>query len=181
MFAVAALKAPSVIIIDEIDGLLMEKDSKHNGAANRVKAEFSTQWSSCQDAGFDVIVVGTTIRPWVLDIGIISRFARVIYMPLPNAQDVKSILQMSMKKLHHGLQDGDFDALACLAYGRSARSLINVGRDVFWYVQKKILDAPFFRAVWSQSTLYCYMANLIQGENQQSDLLGPLLCQRSQR
>ena len=52
-----------------------------------------------------------------------------------------------MDDVYHGLQDGISDALACLAYGRSARSLIKVGSDVFWYVQKKILDASFFHAV----------------------------------
>ena len=180
LFAVAALKAPSMIILDEIDGLLMGKDSEHDGASNKVKAEFLAQWSSCQDAEYDVIVVGTTNRPWVLDIGIISRFKRVIYIPLPNAQDVKSILRMSMDDVYHGLQDGDFDALACLAYSRSARSLIHVGSDVFWYVQKKILDASFFHAVWFQPTRLVNWL-MCSGKNQQSDLLGPLRRQRSQR
>ena len=125
----------------------MSKDSERDGASNKVKAEFLDQWSSCQDAGSDVIIVGTTIRPWVLEIGIISRFKRVTYIPLPNVEDVKSILRLSMDEVYHGLKDGDFDALASLAHGRSARSLINVGSDVFWYVQSKILDATFFHTV----------------------------------
>ena len=151
LFIVAALKAPSVIILDEIDGLLTDKASEHDGASNKVKAEFLAGWSRCQDARSDVIVVGTTNRPWVLDRGIISRFRKVIYIPLPTAQDVKSILQLIMKEVHHGLKDGDFDALASLAYGMSARTIINMGSDVFLSADEKILDASFFHPVCFQS------------------------------
>ena len=147
LFLVATLKAPSVIILDEIDGLLIDKASEHDGASNKVKAEFLAEWSRCQDARSDVIVVGTTNRPWVLDRGIISRFRKVIYIPLPTAQDVKSIFQLIMKEVHHGLKDGDFDALASLACGMSARTIINMGSDVFWSAQNKILVASFFHQV----------------------------------
>lgn len=151
LFTVATLKAPSVIILDEINGLLTEKASEHGGASNKVKAEFRAEWSRCQDASSDVIVVGTTNRPWVLDGGILSRFRKVIYIPLPNAQDVKSILQLVMKEVYHGLKDGDFDALASLAYGMSARTIINMGSDVYWSAHEKIMDASFVHPVCFQS------------------------------
>ena len=130
LFAVAALKAPPVIVLDEIGCLLMDENSEQDGASYKVRAEFASEWSSCQDAGSDVIEVGTTNRPWALDRGIISRVKRVIYIPLPNAEDVKSILRLSTKD-RYGLKDEDFDALACLAYSRSARSLTNLGSDGF--------------------------------------------------
>ena len=40
LFIAATLKAPSVMILDEIDGLLTHKASEHDGAWNKVKAEF---------------------------------------------------------------------------------------------------------------------------------------------
>lgn len=150
LFIVATLKAPSVIILDEFDGLLIDKASEHDGASNKVKAEFLAEWSRCQDTRSDIIVVGPMNRPWVLDWGIISRFRKVIYIPLPTAQDVKSILQLIMKEVHHGLKDGDFDALASLACGKSARTIINISSDVFWSAQKTILAASFFHRVCFQ-------------------------------
>ena len=152
LFTVAALKAPSIILLDEIDGLLADNSSEHDTASNKVKAQFLASWSCCQDERSDVIVVGTTNRPWALDIGIISRFQSVIYIPLPTAQDVKSILQSQMKNLYHGLQDGDFDALAGLACGMSARSIIKIGKTTFWSAQEKILSASYFHTVRFHST-----------------------------
>ena len=147
LFTVAALKAPSMILLDEIDGLLADRSSEHDGASNKVEAQFLASWSCCQDEGSNVIVVGTTNRPWALDTGIISRFQSVVYIPLPTVQDVKFILQSSLKDVYHGLKDGDFDALACLASGRSARSIVKIGTATFWSVQEKILSATYFHAV----------------------------------
>ena len=141
-----------MILLDEIDGLLADKSSEHDVASTKVKAQFLASWSCCQDEGSNVIVVGTTTRPWALDTGIISRFQTVVYIPLPTVQDVKSILQSSMKDLYHGLQDGDFDALACLASGRSARSIDQIRTATFWSAQEKILSASYFHAVGFDST-----------------------------
>ena len=147
LFTVAALKAPSMILLDEIDGLLADRSSEHDGASNKVKTQFLASWSCCQDEGSNVIVVGTTNRPWALDTGIVSRFQSVVYIPLPTVQDVKSLLQSSMKDVYHGLKDGDFDALASLASGRSARSIVQIGTATFWSAQEKILSASYFHAV----------------------------------
>ena len=125
----------------------MDRNSEQDGASYKIKAQFMSEWSKCQEAGSDVLIVGTTNRPWTLDKAIVSRFSEVIYIPLPNAEDVKSILQLSMKYRYHGLKDGDFDALAGLAHGSNVRSLNGVGTRVFWYAQKKAFDATFFHVV----------------------------------
>ena len=149
LFTVAALMAPSMILLDDIDALLADRSLEYDGVSNSVKAQFAASWSRCQDEGSKVIVVGTTCRPWVLDTGIISRFESVVYVPLPTVQDIKSILQSRMNNVYHGLKDGDFDALASLACGMSARSIIKIVKGTFCSAREKILSASYFHAVGS--------------------------------
>ncbi|CAI5716823.1 unnamed protein product [Peronospora effusa] len=87
LFAVAAVKQPSVIFIDEIDSLLTQRSSTENEASRRMKTEFLVQLDGAGTKAKDIIlVVGATNRPQELDEAARRRFVKRLYIPLPSLE-----------------------------------------------------------------------------------------------
>ncbi|CAI5731964.1 unnamed protein product [Peronospora destructor] len=87
LFAVAAVKQPSVIFMDEIDSLLTQRSSTENEASRRMKTEFLVQLDGAGTKAKDIIlVVGATNRPQELDEAARRRFVKRLYIPLPSLE-----------------------------------------------------------------------------------------------
>lgn len=100
MFSLARKLSPTIIFIDEIDGLL-EKRSSISGRSSRLEIvnEFMSQWdglSSNLNSG--VIVMGATNRPFVLDDAVLRRLPRRILIDLPDAKSRLEIVENLLKE-----------------------------------------------------------------------------------
>lgn len=68
LFGVARCFAPSVIFVDEIDSLLIQRSEGENEATRRLKTEFLIQWDGAASRPQDrLLLVGATNRPQELD------------------------------------------------------------------------------------------------------------------
>ncbi|RNF09884.1 putative katanin-like protein, putative,serine peptidase, Clan SJ, family S16 [Trypanosoma conorhini] len=85
LFAVAVVKQPSVIFIDEIDSLLSVRGDGEMDAVRRVKTEFLVQLDGvATDRGDRVLLIGATNRPDELDEAARRRMEKRLYIPLPD-------------------------------------------------------------------------------------------------
>jgi len=89
LFALARLKAPSVIFFDEIDSILTKRSGSEHEAGRRLKTEFLVQVDGCNGAskaqpGASVLVIGATNRPFDLDEAALRRLTKRIYIELPD-------------------------------------------------------------------------------------------------
>ncbi|OQS06801.1 fidgetin, partial [Thraustotheca clavata] len=110
LFAVAAVKQPSVIFIDEIDSLLTQRSSTENEASRRMKTEFLVQLDGAGTKSKDIIlVVGATNRPQELDEAARRRFVKRLYIPLPSAEARLDMIQRLLSKNKHDLQLSDMN------------------------------------------------------------------------
>lgn len=106
LYATAAIHAPSVIFLDEIDALSRQRGGgQESGAERRLLNTFLGELDGLQnkreDAPF-ILTVGATNVPWELDRAILSRFSGgMIYVPLPDAEARRAILGLYLDKRGH--------------------------------------------------------------------------------
>eukprot|EP00483_Globobulimina_turgida_P013147 UN13171 len=94
LFALAKEEKPSIIFIDEIDSLATKRADNEQDSTRRVKTEFLLQM---QNAATGVLVLGATNCPWDIDSGVRRRFAKRIYISLPD-----KAARMAIFKIHIG-------------------------------------------------------------------------------
>lgn len=95
VFSLARRVQPTVIFIDEVDGLFRERSSSEHEAHKNLKAEFMQLWDglATDDHGSMVVVLGATNRPYDVDPAILRRMPRAFEIGLPNHQERMSILR----------------------------------------------------------------------------------------
>jgi len=93
--------APSVVFIDEIEALTPDRDSPGgvSGAEGRVLAQFLAELDGLESKGGEelVITIAATNKPWMLDDAVLSRFARLIYIDLPNEAAREGMFRLNIE------------------------------------------------------------------------------------
>ncbi|KAF8382724.1 figl-1, partial [Pristionchus pacificus] len=124
LFAVARLKLPSVIFIDEVDSLLSSRSESEHESSRRIKTEFLVQLdgvATCKDER--LLVLGATNRPYELDEAARRRFAKRLYVGLPERDARVSIVKRSLEGVEHAMGDGEYDEVAEMTAGYSGADM----------------------------------------------------------
>ena len=104
----------AVVFFDEIDALTSERDDAGNEAISRVVCELLAQMDGVKKKSPQqrLLVIGATNRPWKIDSAFLrpGRFDEQIYVPLPDNEARKTIIQNSIAYLP-GYANIDTDAL----------------------------------------------------------------------
>lgn len=100
LFAVATVRQPSVIFIDEIDSLLSMRGEGEMDSVRRVKTEFLVQLDGvATDRGDRVLLIGATNRPDELDEAARRRMEKRLYIPLPDEVARRELIQRLLRSL----------------------------------------------------------------------------------
>jgi SpoVK/Ycf46/Vps4 family AAA+-type ATPase len=100
LFAVARVKQPSVVFIDEIDSMLTTRQEGEGEASRRVKTEFLVHLDGVATTGDDrVLIVGATNRPEELDEAARRRLEKRLYIPLPDLQGRIQMVKIALRTL----------------------------------------------------------------------------------
>ncbi|XP_063730363.1 spastin isoform X2 [Eleginops maclovinus] len=157
LFAVARELQPSIIFIDEVDSLLCERREGEHEASRRLKTEFLLEFDGVQSGGDDrVLVMGATNRPQELDeavlrymmklqtlrnysvficcklnnnIPLYRRFAKRIYVALPDAETRLTLLENLLAKHGNPLSKTELSHLAKKSEGYSGSDLTSLAKD----------------------------------------------------
>ena len=129
LFAVARARAPSIIFLDEIDGVA---SSTHTGMVNVMKTLLETR--DAAHAGDPVVIlVGATNSPDKLDKAILDRMGEPIVFRALDAEARRHILQREVNCKGGGaveLSSADWDTVVPLTAGFSGRRLADIATDV---------------------------------------------------
>jgi len=103
LFRVAREEHPAVIFLDEIEALSISREASSNSANLQV---VSTLLAELDGMGFKdesqfVLTIGATNVPWLLDSGILRRFPKRIYVPLPDLPLREAILCLHLQGKGH--------------------------------------------------------------------------------
>ena len=107
LFELAKERAPSIILIDEMDSLGRTRTGNESETERRIKTEFLKQMDKIRNIKERVSVFATTNMPWEMDIAALRRFERKILVPMPNMETRKQILELHAGTNHY-LTDNDW-------------------------------------------------------------------------
>lgn len=130
LFEEAALYAPCIIFIDEIDAVGSKRGTdngsggiqEHNHAVNQLLA--CMDGFSSKHAANPIIVIGATNHESSLDPALLrpGRFDRIVHVPLPGTKDRADILKIHLSKVIFA-QDINLETIAKLTPGFSGADL----------------------------------------------------------
>ncbi|XP_061546493.1 spastin isoform X2 [Phycodurus eques] len=130
LFAAARELQPSVIFIDEVDSLLSERREGEQEFSRRLKTEFLIEFDGVQSGGDDrVLVMGATNRPQELDEAVLRRFAKRVYVTLPDEKTRSTLLQHLLSKHGSPLRKNELSCLAKATAGYSGSDLTSLAKD----------------------------------------------------
>lgn len=103
LFRVARKSSPSVIFMDEIEALAISRTENIGSANMQVVSTLLAELDGLEFKENDqfVLSIGATNVPWMLDTGILRRFPKRIYVPLPDRNLREAILAIHLEKKGH--------------------------------------------------------------------------------
>lgn len=128
LFYAAGKKAPSVIFIDEIDSLLMQRTEGENEGTRRLKTELLIQMDGAKQSKAHILVIGATNRPQEIDEAARRRFVKKLYIPLPDAQARAEMISLIGKK-ELEIDEKGILRLAEMLEGYSGSDIFNLCRE----------------------------------------------------
>ena len=148
LFKKAAKKSPSVIFIDEIDSILTARKSNEHEASRRLKTEFFAAFDGLtndESGKSDVLVIGATNRPHELDDAAIRRFTKRIYVPMPDSEARKGLLEKLLRDHDAPLNENELAAVAKATADYSYSDITNLCRDAAFGPIREIKSADLVR------------------------------------
>ena len=124
LFATARRRAPAVVFLEELEAVFPSRDSDTSGAERRVLSTLLAELSGVGTSGHSptVFTIGATNAPWLMDAAALSRFSRRIYVPLPDAEARRAVLEIQFTQKGHRL-DFPMQRLIDATEGFSGRQL----------------------------------------------------------
>ncbi|CAM9414621.1 unnamed protein product [Chrysoparadoxa australica] len=129
IFTLAKKIQPCIIFMDEVDGLLMNRNNKDDAGRREVLTEFMAMWDGIASDDKDkVVILAATNRPWDLDPAIQRRFSRSFQLPLPGKSMRTRVLLKALRDLD---LEENFDAreIARATEGYSCSDLVELCRE----------------------------------------------------
>ena len=127
LFALALEKAPSVIFFDEIDSIMGARGGNEHEASRRLKTEFLVQFDgvsgAAQSEGKNLLVLAATNRPQDLDEAALRRLTRRIYIPLPDYDARKAIIESKISKINHEIDENGTNEVIKMTNGYSCADM----------------------------------------------------------
>ena len=163
MFAIAAIRQPTVVFIDEIDSLLSARTDNDQEGSRRIKTEFLVQLDGANTfAGEEarILIIGATNRPDDLDEAVRRRLAKRLYIPLPNGAGRKQFLERLVDneakrnpdQSHIDLDKMNIDELTELTKGYSGADLKILSQEAAMMPLRSIDDIQNIDAFNIRST-----------------------------
>ena len=141
VFARARRNAPCVIFLDEIDAIGASREGG-SGVEARVLTLILTEMDGMGGSA-EVIVIGATNRPDVLDAALVrpGRLDRIVYVPLPDSQARKEIFRVHLQELPllEALTDDRLEQLAAGSERLSGAEIAGAIREVVTRTVRDIL------------------------------------------
>ncbi|XP_058054703.1 vacuolar protein sorting-associated protein 4-like [Anopheles bellator] len=151
LFELARSHRPSIIFIDEVDSLCSARSDNESESARRIKTQFLVQMQGVGSDNEDILVLGATNTPWILDSAIRRRFEKRIYIPLPDENARLLMFKIHLGSTAHTLTEENLRTLAAKTEGFSGSDISIVVREALFIPVRKVQTATHFKQVTGPS------------------------------
>lgn len=145
LFAVARVKAPSIVFLDECE-TLMAKRSGDDRSGGATLTEFLQRMDGFEKADEPVLVVGATNLPWTLDDAIVRRFEQRFLIPLPDEHACRAQIERLMVGERLKFTGDEVQTMVDLTKGKGYS-----GSDLY-QVCREFMRLPQLRALRNKET-----------------------------
>ncbi|KAF2440117.1 P-loop containing nucleoside triphosphate hydrolase protein [Karstenula rhodostoma CBS 690.94] len=177
LFKEVRANTPSVLLLDECDGLLCNptRDSSQSHYYRLLQNGLKNQWSDLMYSKDEVIIVGVTNKPHDIDMdGFGRRLSLKLHVALPNATGCQAIRKGALGRLRHALNDDEITRLGFLCHECGLP-----GYDIDCLVEgllrsslrKIVLSGYFQRLDWDEGTIVVPC-----NEDEEGAIKGPYVC-----
>jgi SpoVK/Ycf46/Vps4 family AAA+-type ATPase len=131
LYRVAEQRAPAVVFLDEFDALTPPRGGSESGAERRILSTFLSELDGLHAKGDEapfVLTIGATNVPWLIDSAILSRFSKMIYVPLPDDTARRAILALNLDQAGHQ-SEMPMDELVDRTEGYSGRDIAQMCQE----------------------------------------------------
>ena len=103
LYSEARRLSPSVIFLDEFESVTPPRGEGESGAERRIVSTLLAELDglSTKNEESYVLTIGATNLPWSLDQAVLSRFQKRIYVPLPDEEARRAILEIHLTNRGH--------------------------------------------------------------------------------
>jgi SpoVK/Ycf46/Vps4 family AAA+-type ATPase len=144
IFEYARRNTPCVIFFDEVDALGASRTDMKNSAGKNVINQFLQEMDGLQAENDGILILGATNAPWHIDAAFKrpGRFDRIIFMPPPDMEARKEILEIQLKdkpamevdinKIAKNTRDftgADIKALVDFTIEEKLKTIIETGKE----------------------------------------------------
>jgi SpoVK/Ycf46/Vps4 family AAA+-type ATPase len=133
LFSKARKTQPSLIFMDEVDSIVISRESGIDESTRRVVGQLLMEIEGFNTKKEDkILFIAATNKPWDLDDALISRFQRKIYIPLPDLEARKEIFKIHLKGTK--LDGISINDLANQTENYSGRDIANLCREAIMHM-----------------------------------------------
>ncbi len=136
LFAEAYARAPSVIFLDEFDALTPSRGSGESGSERRILSTLLAELDglATKDSDAYVLTIAATNTPWDIDSAILSRFEKMVHIPLPDAEARRQILEINLRG---HTTTAKWDALVARTQGFAGRDIARLCKEAIGHMLTK--------------------------------------------
>lgn len=146
IFQVARRESPTVIFIDEFDGIFGCKGETSLGRS--LLKLLNIKLTQLVEEPCNVLLIGTTNNPWDLDPSNLSRFT-LEYIGPPTASHAEMILRQNMDDFRKCIEDSEWKRLGEVAVAKvlSGRDLVAIVRRLWTRMKAVQHQGTFYKKV----------------------------------
>ena len=139
LFDLAGKETHSIIFLDQIDFILAKYD---DGINKKIMNELLKQMREVENKNKNILVIGSTNMPWVLDPLALKLFQKKIYIGLPAFEERKLLFKIHLSEIKNNLEDEQFNSLSELTEGYSGSDVYNLIQEALYEPLRKNQSAP---------------------------------------
>jgi len=145
LFNHARDNSPAIIFFDEIDSVAGVRDSQKSIADQRLTNQLLIELDACsqRDSSKSVFVIAATNLPWQIDMAVMRRFPKRVYIALPGPTERETMLIRALAGIV-SLSVEEVEQLVVSTDGFSGADIANIVNDVALEPLRMLMDSKDF-------------------------------------